>query len=133
MENKQSLLLPSGRDVTLNIGLGKGSKHTIQGVPHRLRTITKLLPQVMEPGYIAVLHLTPSRVWVGEPMLVVQGTMREDAALSTLMWEGLEQAEQDCIAIWNHESEHGFLFGPKADAWGLFNVNFFYFIGDKHE
>ena len=133
MENKQSLLLPSGRDVTLNIGLGKGSKHTTQGVPHRLRTITKLLPQVMEPGYIAVLHLTPSRVWVGEPMLVVQGTMREGAALSTLLWEGLEQAEQDCIAIWNHETEHGSLFGPKADDWGLFNVNFFYFIGDKHE
>lgn len=121
------------RDVTLNIGLGKGSNHSIKSVPHRLRSITKLLPQILEAGYIAHLHLTPSRVWHGEPMLVVQGTFKEEAWMSTLLYEGMVEAEQDCVAIYDHTAEHGFLFGPKSADWGPFNINFFYFIGDKHE
>ena len=128
-----SILAHTVRDVTLNIGLSKGKNRTLKGVPHRLRTISKLLPQVMEPGYIAHLYLTPSRVWLGEPMMVVQGTFKQEAWLTTLLYEGLQEAEQDCIAIYNHESDSGFLFGPDADAWGAFNINFFYFLGDKHE
>lgn len=126
-------IAPTERDVTLNIGLGKGKNHTLKGVPHRLRTITKLLPQVLEPGYIAHLHLVPSRVWLGEPMIVIQGTFKPGAWCTTLLYEGLVEAEQDCIAIYNHETQEGFLFGPDAAAWGEFNVNCFTFLGDKYE
>lgn len=128
--NHQSLLLPHGRDVTMNIGLGKGSGFCKLTIPHRLRTLTKLLPQVMEPGYLCELHLTPHRVWCGEPLAVVQGTFKETAGMSTLLWDSLLQMEQDCIAIYLHEIDVGILFGPATDHWGEFNINLFTFLGD---
>lgn len=132
----KQLLLP-GADVTLNIGLGKGAGHTIVGVPHRLRVITKLLPQILKPGYVAHLELVPRHTWTGEPMLVVQGTFVEDIDTTDVLWEGVVLAEQDCIACFVHGApwvaEHGFLFGPRREAWGEFNINFFSFLGDNHE
>ena len=132
-------LLWPGADVTLNIGLGKGSGHTIVGVPHRLRVITKLLPQILKPGYVAHLELVPRHTWTGEPMLVVQGTFVTDINAHDILWQGIVDAEQDCIACWLHADPigmvppHGFLFGPRREAWGEFNINFFSFLGDKHE
>jgi hypothetical protein len=124
----------AGQDVALNIGLGKGSSHSIVGVPHRLRTITKLLPVVMEPGYRGELVLAPKHVWVGEPMLIVQGTFQHNIHRWLAMWGGLVAAEQDCIAIYCPEKpELSRLFGPRSEEWGAFNINFFHFIWDKHE
>lgn len=133
-------LLWPGADVTLNIGLGKGSGHTTVGVPHRLRVITKLLPQILQPGYVAHLELVPRHTWTGEPMLVVQGTLVTDIRDTDVLWQGIVDAEQDCIACYVHAvpwngsvQPHGFLFGPRREAWGEFNINFFSFLGDKHE
>lgn len=120
-------------DVTLNIGLGKGSAHTTQGVPHRLRTITKLLPLVLAPGYHAELRLVPRSTWTGEPMMVVQGTFLDDVDYKDTLWRGVVEAEQDCIALYYHGPKRGFLFGPNCEAWGEFNINFFSFLGDNHE
>ncbi len=127
-----SLYSLAGEDVTLNIGLGKGSSHTIVGVPHRLRVITKLLPVILEPGYKAELVLIPKHVWVGEPMLVVRGVFQHNIHRWTALWEGLIAAEQDCIAIHHDNPNLCRLFGPMAEKWGGFNVNFFSFIGDNH-
>lgn len=121
-------------DVTLNIGLASSS--IVGGrlsVAHKLRTITKALPELFMPGYIGHMYLTPHRVWVGEPMLVVQGTLRPIAASSTLLFDLTKQIEQDCIAVYNHDQDVGTLIGPRVEAWGVFNVNFFTFIGDKDD
>ena len=126
----QTFCLPSARDVTLNIGLGKGHGHTVKTVPHRLRTLTKLLPQVMEPGYIGHLHLTPTRIWVGEPMAIVQGTFKPDVHRHMMLWDSVLEMEQDCIAIYSHTDEVGGLFGPRAEQWAPFNINLFTFLGD---
>ena len=134
--SRQTIMLPAGHDVTLNIGLSMGAAHSRLTVPHRLRLWTKALPQILQPGYMAEIHLTPSRVWKGEPMMVVQGTFKPDVADHTLLWDAVVGSEQDCIAIYLHGVEgwaEGWLLGPKAEAWGEFNINFFYFIGDKHE
>ena len=138
--SQQTIMLPAGHDITLNIGLSMGAFPSRLTVPHRLRVWTKVLPQLLLPGYIAELHLTPSRVWKGEPMLVVQGTFNPEVADHMLLWEAVVESEQDCIAVYVHHDIYtlngncaGMLFGPRADAWGEFNVNFFYFIGDKHE
>ena len=122
----------AGEAVVLNIGLGKGSAHTIVGVPHRLRAITRMLPTVLNPGYKAELVLIPKHVWVGEPMLIVQGVFRNDIHLWDGLWNGLIAAEQDCIAIHHERPDLSRLFGPLADKWGGFNVNFFSFMGDDH-
>jgi len=128
----RKLLYPEA-DVTLNIGLGKGSAPSNRGVPHRLRVITKLLPQVMQPGYIAELCLVPRHTWTGEPMLVVQGQFKTTIGDDLRLWDGVVAAEQDCIAIYYHDLSKGVLFGPRCEAWGEFNINFFSFLGDSRE
>ena len=137
MENSlafQTFALPSAEDVTLNIGLGAGSIfHARSTVPSRLRIWSKALPQIMEPGYITNLVLTPSRVWFGEPMMVVQGTFKPDVHRHDLLWQAVVDCEQDCIAYFVHSLEQGCLFGPQRDKWGEFNINFFSFLGDKHD
>ena len=126
----------AGADVTLNIGLARDKGFTTNSIPHRLRTLTKLLPQILEPGYITELVLVPSRVWHGEPLLIVQGTFKQDIADHSILYEGIVEAEQDCIAIYCHNDFPGLsfsiLYGPKAEEWGGFNINLFNFIGDKH-
>lgn len=133
----RNLLCPEA-DVTLNIGLGKGSAATNQGIPHRLRSITRLLPQVLEPGYLAELRLVPRHTWTGEPMLVVQGRFVNAINRDLTLYEGIVAAEQDCIAVYVHGvhwngfvKPHGFLFGPKRESWGEFNINLFHFLGDN--
>lgn len=118
-------------DVTLNIGLG--ARSVLGGrlsVAHKLRAVTKALPNILRPGYMGHMYLTPERVWVGEPMLVVQGELRR-AVHTDELWELIETIEQDCIAIYDHTSDSGMLFGPDTSLWGEFNVNFFTFLGDK--
>jgi hypothetical protein len=137
-QQTKSLLGPlAGADVTLNIGLSRGANHTNRTVPHRLRVMTKLLPQIMEAGYIAEIMLTPKRVYTGEPLLIVQGTFKYTVADSLLLWDALIEADQDCIAIYCHNDFPGLsfstLFGPKAEDWGQFNINLFKFIGDPNE
>lgn len=132
--NHQSASLLGGQDVVINFGLGSAQAGPWRlSVAHRLRVITKVLPEVLEPGYLAHLQLTPQRVWVGEPLLVVQGVLKHSVAQNTLLWDALVEAEQDCIALFYLLPHEGVLFGPKAEAWGEFNINFFHFIGDKHE
>lgn len=128
----------AGADVTLNIGLSVSNlTPSRRTVAHRLRELCKALPQMMEPGYISELHMVPQRIWTGEPLLIVQGTFKEDIASSLLVWDTLVNIDQDCIAIYCHNDFPGLsystLFGPASDDWGQFNINFFTFIGDKHD
>ena len=130
----QTFALPCGEDVTLNIGLGSGSIFQARStVPSRLRVWSKVLPQIMEQGYIAQLVLTPSRVWFGEPMMVVQGTFKPDVHLHAALGQAVIDSGQDCIAYFVHSLEQGYLFGPNRDKLGDFNINLFSFLGDKHD
>jgi hypothetical protein len=115
----------------LNIGLGTNQAGSNRlTVAKRMAIMGKALSEVLEPGYIAHLNLVPKQVWVGEPLLVVSGVFKPDAALSTRLYEALIEAEQDCIAVYWLEGERGILFGPEARKWGEFNVNFFTFLGE---
>jgi len=126
--------LPAGVDVTLNIGLGKGGMWQARAsIPSRLRIITKLLPTILHPGYLAELVLVPKHTWLGEPMLIVQGTFADDICKHAGLIEGITDAGQDCIAVYRHDRDRGFLYGPNTEAWGDFNINLFHFIGDNHE
>ena len=129
--NRQTKLLMGNADVVLNIGLGAAQQGPWRlGVTQRLRVFTKVLPLILQPGYIAHLNLVPQRVWVGEPLLVVQGTFHNQVACHDALWNAVTAAEQDCIAIYYPKWGNGQLFGPKAEAWGEFNINFFSFLGD---
>lgn len=130
--SRQTSLLPSGHDVTLNIGLGCGQSFPRLPVPARIRVWARALPELLSPGYMTELVLVPARVWFGEPMVVVQGTFKGDVALHDTLWQAVIASGQDCIAYYSHDSSDGRLFGPKADEWGSFNINLFSFLGDKH-
>lgn len=132
MDTKQVMALRGGADVTLNIGLG--ARSVLGGrlsVAHKLRYTTKALPEIMMPGYMGYMSLTPHRVWVGEPLLIIQGRFRPGVNKTDQLWKLVESIEQDCIALYYHENDTGFLFGPDAANWGEFNINFFNFIGDS--
>lgn len=128
--NRQTLDLPAGQEVTLNIGLGRGHNFDRLTVPNRIRIWAKALPTVMEPGYIAHMSLTPARVWTGEPLLVVQGTFKWDVDSHLGLWDAVVESAQDCIAVYDHAADQGMLFGPDVDRWGAFNINFFNFLGE---
>lgn len=42
-----------------------------------------------------------------------------------LVFEAAMDLEQDCIAVYNATAMSGALIGPRADAWGAFNPDFF--------
>lgn len=131
------LNLRGGARVTMNIGLGVGSTLSRITVPHRLRTVGKLLPQIMQPEYEAILNLVPKRTWTQEPLLVVHGLFKEDVNQHLILWQGILDMGQDCIAIYYHATtkeptSKGILFGPAQESWGHFNVNLFSFIGDVY-
>lgn len=126
----QTLALPAGKNVTINFGLGRGNQFDRLTVPHRIRAISRVLPALLHPGYIAHLALVPSRIWLGEPLLIVQGTFYHSVKDSLLLWDAVVASGQDCIAIYNNDDRNGMLFGPKHESWGEFNINLFNFIGD---
>lgn len=126
----QTLALPARADVTINWGLGRGANFDRLTVPHRIRVISKVLPEIMRPGYIAHLSMVPSRVWLGEPVLIVQGTLASYINTDLRLWEAVKASGQDCIAIYNNDDRKGMLFGPERERWGEFNINFFNFLGD---
>ena len=129
----QTMALPAGHEVTINWGLGKGRGHTVLPVAGRIRHIAKVLKEVAWGEAKSELILTPSRVWVGEPLCVIQATLKPDANLHMLLWDAVSATEQDCIAIYDHDIGRGQLFGPRANEWGAFNINLFTFLGDNHE
>jgi hypothetical protein len=92
-----------------------------------------VLREVARPEFKHQLVLTPQRVWLGEPLCVVHATLQADANLHMLLWDAVVATEQDCIAIYDHVTGVGHLFGPRASEWGAFNINFFTFLGDKDE
>lgn len=59
-----------------------------------------------------------------EPTLVVQAT--DDAPGQDNRIDMLSTAlHRDCIAVWYPDEGFGALIGPRADAWGEFNPEFF--------
>jgi hypothetical protein len=129
----QTMALPAGHEVTINWGLGKGRGRTVLPVASRIRHIARVLREVARPEFKHQLVLTPQRVWLGEPLCVVHATLQADANMHMLLWDAVVATEQDCIAIYDHVTGIGHLFGPRASEWGAFNINFFTFLGDKNE
>ena len=112
----------------LNIGLGAATNGPWRlSVAHRLRVFSKVLPIVLEGGHSARLQLVPQRVWVGEPLLVVHGTFQNNVSIVADLYAGIEEGEQDCIAIYYPEMSYGTLFGPKSKDWGEFDLGYFQF------
>lgn len=65
-----------------------------------------------------------------EPTLVVEVErwhegIGVDAAQAATIGRLAESLQQDCIATWDPSEGRGLLLGPRADAWGEFNPEFF--------
>lgn len=61
-----------------------------------------------------------------EPTLIVyfRDVLRPLERLATAL-------DQDCVALYNHISNEGFLIGDKADQWGEFNEAYFQHINPR--
>lgn len=116
-------LLP-GERVTLNFGLGgplfRVADYMTQ--QQRLTMYRAVLPAILEPGYKAQVQSRSGED--DETTLVVQGTFSADVSYSMLLWEVIEAAQQDCIAI-RYASGNGVLYGRNADRWGVFDPDQF--------
>jgi hypothetical protein len=112
--------------VAMNIGLSMPTFLESKTLSHmqRLALIRKRLPNVMR----VVKHrmeIVPRHVYGGEPVLILSGYLKEGWESS--LFELLAETEQDCCAMVPYGSLKGKLFGPHADKWGEFNINYFVF------
>jgi len=114
-----------GVPVLLNLGFSQSKyakKSRFVAYPILCYLYVKHLSEVLEPGWKAVImHGTEER----ETTLIVKGVFNYQASHTDLLWELVDKACQDCIAIYYPNEDIGFLFGPNADAWGEFDINLF--------
>lgn len=124
-----------GHKAILNLGLGAPTLGGRKTVAHRIRTFQRACRDVLYPDFKAELQIVPRHVFMGEPLLVVEGGFNLNAKYTLTLWDALIEAEQDCIAVYYPELDQptGYLIGPNANLWGDFNVNFFRFFGDDKE
>jgi hypothetical protein len=103
-------------EVILNIGLAVGTNGNI-GVGTVLRDLAEAGFSVIENA----VHYSDS-----EPTVVARAIFvgTEDALRNAAEWVSL-WLSQDCIAFYNPTTDRGALIGPRADAWGEFNPEFF--------
>lgn len=115
----------TGVPVLLNLGFSQSKfakKRRFEAYPVMCRIYIEGLSQVLEPGWKAeVMHGTEER----ETTLIASGVFNYAADHTDLLWDLVDKAAQDCIAIYYPNENIGFLFGPEAEAWGDFDINQF--------
>lgn len=67
----------------------------------------------------------------GEPTVVIEAYLKEDADTSTAMADFVLALDCDCIALYYYEFKEGCLFGPDRSKWGDFNPDLFRFPETK--
>lgn len=70
-----------------------------------------------------------------EPTLVLEfdyAELREHASITDVALEVCERFNQDCVAVYNTALEAGQLIGPRAEAWGDFNPEYFFLVDGTH-
>lgn len=96
---------------TINIGLANPFTGGFNTVDQTLRAVLD-----------AVYDITNVRISTDgdEPTVIVQFALHKRSLnyLCTAL-------DQDCIAEYCHTTDRGFLLGPKAEAWGEFNPEYF--------
>ena len=70
-----------------------------------------------------------------EPTLVLEfdyAEPRENIGVTELAYRICERFNQDCVAVYNTTLEAGQLIGPRAEAWGDFNPDYFFLVDGTH-
>lgn len=72
-----------------------------------------------------------------EPTLVLDFDYAELRQHASFSLTGLanricERFNQDCVAVYNTALEAGQLIGPRAEAWGEFNPEYFFLVDGTH-
>ena len=57
---------------------------------------------------------------------------RENIGVTELAYRICERFNQDCVAVYNTTLEAGQLIGPRAEAWGEFNPDYFFLVDGTH-
>lgn len=110
-------------NITLNIGLREGTNGPL------------ILPQLALAKALHILGHCDIKVKcfryrvqqsATEPTLILNltlagSTFRTVQAIETMC----RQLNQEAIAVFVHELDRGFIYGPNAAAWGAFNTEFF--------
>lgn len=116
--------------IEMNIGLDvAGSANRLVDIERRAKVAIDHLKAVFDKPYIRRYESEyegPNGIVLESGLFVsVEGELKASwlvyAAAETLA----KQLEQDCIAIYLPAARFGKLVGPKAEAWGAFNINYF--------
>lgn len=109
-----------GTTVVLNMGFGP-PRQSIESSD--FSAYLRALSACLVAGYKSVIHEPTTED--DEYTLVTEGVFNEIAAASTLLFDGVEDSGQDCIAIYYPELGQGYLFGPHFSEWGGFDYALF--------
>jgi len=102
---------------TLNVGLHNPVLNNVNSVEFTIQETLKYVSGVFN---IRVSYDG------SEPTLIVyfRDVLRPLERLATVL-------DQDCVALYSHITNQGYLIGDKAEAWGEFNSEFFQHINAK--
>jgi hypothetical protein len=101
----------------LNIGLANPKT----GKLNTLDEVLIVLSGFVDMGNIASIYVAQSET---EPTVVVK--LPKHVALSRRRaYNVAHLLDQDCIAVYNQETDEGYLVGEKSAEWGNFNPEFF--------
>jgi hypothetical protein len=117
-------MLRYGETVMMNLGLDDSPCGLPMNRKQRYYLYMNYLRIAMKEGWMA-----ETRAHVGyskEICVVVTGILKDgNDLLVHPLWNLVTDAGQDCIALYYPSSKLGYLYGPRPEPWGDFDLNFF--------
>lgn len=115
--------------IIYNIGLGaKDAAGNVSLLDHE--AVCEFVHELANCGFYGSLLESHT-----EPTLVLEfdyAELRKHIGATKLAYRICEQFKQDCVAVYNTALEAGQLIGPRAEAWGDFNPEYFFLVDGTH-
>ena len=115
--------------IIFNIGLeSKDAEGNVIALDHE--AVCEFTHELAGVGFWGAIHESHT-----EQTLVIEfdyAELRKHIGATKLAYRICERFNQDCVAVYNTALEAGQLIGPRAEAWGDFNPEYFFLVDGTH-